>query len=460
VEALNPRDAGVRETAPASSSLKYAWYVVIVLLSCYTLSFVNRQILTLLFAPIKHDLAISDTRVGLLQGFAFAIFYALFGLPLGRIADTSSRRNLIAAGIGLWSVMTCLCAAAGSFWSLFFMRVGVGVGEATLSPAAFSLISDYFPKKLLARAISVYQMGIFIGTGIALLVGGMVVDAMIRVKTATVPLLGTIASWRLSFLAVGLPGFLFVFWLYTVREPNRRGTLRTTTGQANLSVSQVFAQAVMRWQSIVGIAVGMIVQSLCSYAYSGWAPAFFQRVHGWSASQTGSRLGIIFLIFGCTGMYVGGLLSDRWQQEGTSEAPLKVGVISAVGTGCFFVTAMLVPNAIWSLVLSAPAIFFLAMPIGCLYASVQMILPNQVRGQVSAFVMFVLNLGGISLGPLLPGLFNDYLFKDEKMIGPSVALTIGIASILQFVIFRATYAPYRRHYALMHPASSPAITTA
>jgi hypothetical protein len=124
----------------------------------------------------------------------------------------------------------------------------------------------------------------------------------------------------------------------------------------------------------------------------------------------------------------------------------------------FFVTAMLVPSAMWSLALSAPAIFFLAMPIGCLYASVQMILPNQVRGQVSAFVMFVLNLGGISLGPLLPALFNDYLFKDEKMIGPSVALTIGIASILQFVIFRATYAPYRRHYALMHPAA--AITTA
>jgi MFS family permease len=428
-------------------------------MSCYTLSFVNRQILTLLFAPIKHDLAISDTLVGLLQGFAFAIFYTLFGVPIGRIADTSNRRNLIAAGIFLWSIMTCLCAAAGSFWSLFFMRIGVGIGEASLSPAAFSLITDYIPKKRLARAISVYQMGIFIGTGIALIVGGSVVDATLRLKTVAVPILGVIASWRLSFIAVGLPGFLFVLWLYTIKEPARKGVLRAADGNApKLSLSQVYAQGLMRWQSIVGISLAMIVQSLCSYAFSSWGPAFFQRVHGWSAGHTGRSLGFIMLICGCVGMYIGGTLSDRWQQRGMAEAPLKVGVISAVGTGTLFVTAMLLPNATWSLILIAPAVLFLAMPIGCIYASVQMILPNQVRAQISAFVMLILNLGGISLGPLIPGVLNDYVFKNEKMIGPSVAITIGVAAILQFIILRATYAPYRRHYALMHPASPAAVS--
>ncbi len=453
-DVLEQQPAAAPADRPANSSLAYAWYVVIVLMSCYTLSFVNRQILTLLFAPIKHDLAISDTLVGLLQGFAFAIFYTLFGVPIGRIADTSNRRNLIAAGIFLWSIMTCLCAAAGSFWSLFFMRIGVGIGEASLSPAAFSLITDYIPKKRLARAISVYQMGIFIGTGIALIVGGSVVDATLRLKTVAVPILGVIASWRLSFIAVGLPGFLFVLWLYTIKEPARRGALRAADGNApKLSLSQVYAQGLMRWQSIVGISLAMIVQSLCSYAFSSWGPAFFQRVHGWSAGQTGRSLGFIMLICGCVGMYIGGTLSDRWQQRGMAEAPLKVGVISAVGTGILFVTAMLLPNATWSLILIAPAVLFLAMPIGCIYASVQMILPNQVRAQISAFVMLILNLGGISLGPLIPGVLNDYVFHNEKMIGPSVAITIGVAATLQFIILRATYAPYRRHYALMHPAS-------
>jgi MFS family permease len=215
---------------------------------------------------------------------------------------------------------------------------------------------------------------------------------------------------------------------------------------------------VMRWQSIVGISLAMIVQSLCSYAFSSWGPAFFQRVHGWSAGHTGRSLGFIMLICGCVGMYIGGTLSDRWQQRGMAEAPLKVGVISAVGTGTLFVTAMLLPNATWSLILIAPAVLFLAMPIGCIYASVQMILPNQVRAQISAFVMLILNLGGISLGPLIPGVLNDYVFKNEKMIGPSVAITIGVAAILQFIILRATYAPYRRHYALMHPASPAAVS--
>ena len=341
-DVLEQQPAAAPADRPANSSLAYAWYVVIVLMSCYTLSFVNRQILTLLFAPIKHDLAISDTLVGLLQGFAFAIFYTVFGVPIGRIADTSNRRNLIAAGIFLWSIMTCLCAAAGSFWSLFFMRIGVGIGEASLSPAAFSLITDYIPKKRLARAISVYQMGIFIGTGIALIVGGSVVDATLRLKTVAVPILGVIASWRLSFIAVGLPGFLFVLWLYTIKEPARRGALRAADGNApKLSLSQVYAQGLMRWQSIVGISLAMIVQSLCSYAFSSWGPAFFQRVHGWSAGQTGRSLGFIMLICGCVGMYIGGTLSDRWQQRGMAEAPLKVGVISAVGTGILFVTAML-----------------------------------------------------------------------------------------------------------------------
>src|SRR5271170_6841305 len=174
----------------AATSMRYAWYVVIVLTGLYMLSFVDRTILSLLVGSIKRDLGISDTRIGLLQGLSFALFYTVMGLPLGRLADTRSRRNLIAAGVVVWSIFTSFCSASKSFWSLFLTRIGVGVGEAGLSPAAYSLISDYFPPEKLGLALSVYSMGLFIGSGLALLVGGATVDALSHLPPVTLPLLG------------------------------------------------------------------------------------------------------------------------------------------------------------------------------------------------------------------------------------------------------------------------------
>ena len=216
----------------ARTSLRYAWYVVIVLTALYMLSFVDRTILSLLVGSIKRDLGISDTRIGLLQGLSFALFYTIMGLPLGRMADTRSRRNLIAAGVVVWSLFTSACSFAKSFWSLFFTRIGVGVGEAGLSPAAYSLISDYFPPDRLGVAISVYYMGVFLGSSLALLVGGVVVDTMARIHTVTLPLLGTIASWRVTFLIVGLPGLLCALLVYTIKEPLRLNMLRSAQGRS------------------------------------------------------------------------------------------------------------------------------------------------------------------------------------------------------------------------------------
>jgi MFS family permease len=414
---------------------------------CYTLSFVDRQILSLLVGPIKHDLRISDTQMGLLLGFAFAIFYTFAGLPIGRAVDTYGRRNLIGIGIVLWSVMTAVCSAARSYASLFLARVGVGVGEATLSPAAFSLISDYFPAEKLGLAISVYTMGIFFGSGVALAIGGTIVDSVMHMPALHVPVLGTIATWRLSFLLVGIPGLLIAMLLYTVREPLRKHMLRDASGAvAHLSVWQMLAQIGQRWQSFWGMAIGMIFQSMASYAFLSWAPTFFQRIHGWTAGQAGRALGVLVLSCGCLGMYVGGLLCDRWLRKGVAEGPLKVAVISALGAGIFLGAAMLMHDPYVALALMAPGLFFQAMPIGTVYAGVQLIFPNQIRGQVSALFMFILNLGGIGLGPLLPGLLNDHFFHNERMVGPSVTISIVFASIGMLVILPATYRFYRRDY--------------
>ncbi len=447
---MSPASAASERANRPRASLGYAWYVVIILTALYMLSFVDRTILSLLVGSIKRDLAISDTRIGLLQGLSFALFYTIMGLPLGRLADTRSRRNVIAAGVVVWSLFTGACSIAKSFWSLFFTRIGVGVGEAGLSPAAYSLISDYFPPERLGVAISVYYMGVFLGSALALLVGGMVVDTMARIHTVTLPLIGTIASWRVTFLIVGAPGLLGALVVYTIKEPLRRNMLRNAQGKtAQVSFGQALVQMGKRWQSLGGISLAMVFQSMANYALISWGPTYFLRVHGWTAGQSGRALAVILLVAGCGGMFTGGRLSDHWQRRGLNEAPMRVMVIGAIATVVLLPVGTLLSDTRWTLAFLFAGVFALALPMGISAAALQRIFPNQVRGVVSALYLFVLNIGGLSLGPLLPGVFNDYLFHDGKMIGYSLSITMGGAAVLMVITLLAAYRHYRGHYQMM-----------
>lgn len=334
--------------------------------------------------------------------------------------------------------MTAACAAAQGFWTLFLARMGVGVGEATLSPSAFSLLSDYFPRERLGTALSIFSMGVFFGSGSALIVGGLVI--------------GAVGSWRLTFLIVGLPGLLAALLVFTIKEPLRKNLL---AGKVHhLSVSEVFEQVKLRWQSVAGICLAFAFQALCNYAQQAWLPTYFVRTHGWQPKQAGLTLGVISLITGLLGAYLGGALCDRWQRQHKADAPLRVGVLATACAGIFFSLALSLANLNFQLVLLIPAFFFLAMPIGSSYASLQLILPNQVRGQIGALQVFTLNLFGLILGPFLPGFFNDYVFQNPQMVGWSLALTVGLASLISAVLFSATRRPYRIHYAQMQTAQS------
>ncbi len=435
------------------ASLRYAWYVVLILTGMYMFSFVDRQILSLLVPSIKRDLGVSDTQMGLLQGLAFALFYTFMGIPLGRIADSRNRRNLISICVVIWSIFTALCAATKSFFSLFLVRVGVGVGEAGLSPAAYSLISDYFPKQRIGAAISVFYFGLYIGMSLAMLVGGITLDALAQTPVLTLPILGAIASWRVTFLIVGLPGMLFAFLALTIREPMRRNLMLAADGKpAHAGFKEAFALMGSRWQSVLGISLGMVFQAGTTYAVSLWIPNYFLRIHNWTAGETGKVLAVILVIFGCSGMYVGGVLSDRWQKRGISDGPLRVALISAAGILLFLAPATLISDVRATVAMLAVGMFLMSFPMGTSVAALQLIFPNQVRGQVSAIFLFCINLGGQTLGPLLPGVFNDYLFHNEKMIGVSLSMTIGAASILMMATILATLRPYRRHYEMMESA--------
>jgi len=439
--------------APETASSGYAWYVAVVLMLCYTASFVDRQILSLLVGPIKQDLKISDTLVGLLQGFSFALFYAAMGLPLGRVADAANRRSLISICIAFWSLFTAACAGARSYATLFLARMGVGIGEAGLNPAAFSILSDYFSKERLGAALSVFYIGQMLGSSLALVVGGTVVQSVTSRPEATVPILGVIASWRLTFLILGLPGLVLALLALTMREPVRRSLARTAAGSTRLSLAESAAEIGRRWQSVLGISLGFAFQAACNYGFSAWVPTYFLRVHGWTIGETGRALGFLILPFGCAGLYFGGWLSERWQKGGRIDAPLRVAIPCAVGIVLILAPAMLMPSAALSLALIGVGYFFLVLPMGTSAAALQSIVPNQVRAQVGALYLFILNLGGLTLGPLLPGVFADYVFRDPKSIGAGLAITLAVFGALLFVTISATRRPYREHYQRMHPGA-------
>src|SRR5262249_32806495 len=180
--------------------------------------------------------------------------------------------------------------------------------------------------------------------------------------------------------------------------------------------------------------------------FVAWAPTFFQRVHSWIPSQAGRALSLVTLVFGCSGMLVGGTLADRWQRKGICDSPLRVALLGAIGSGVLFPLALSTSMIDLTLMLVGPALFCTTLPMGTSAAALQLIFPNQLRGFVSALYLFVLNMGGLSLGPLLPGLFTDYLFHNERMVGASLGLSIAIASLSMLVSFLATFGPYRRHY--------------
>ena len=443
----------VSET-PAKPPMGYAWYTVGVLTVCYTLSFIDRQILSLLVGPIKAEFNATDTQVGLLGGLAFSLFYTLVSLPAGRLVDRFNRRNIIVAGVFCWSLMTAACAVARGYPGLFLARMGVGVGEATLAPAAVSMISDSFPNEKLGSAMSTYGIGIYLGSGLALLLGGLVVELLTQTPTLTLPIFGEIASWRATFLVVGLPGLLVALWVFTLKEPMRKRAIMNSDGAvAQLTVAETLAVIGKRWVPVASIALGLMFQAVALYAFMLWSPGVLQRSFDWSPQQTGLVMGLVVLIGGSFGMLSGGRLSDSGLVAGRRDAALRVATYSSIAGTLVFAALMVAQgySALSTVAVFAVGVVLLAMPAGSCYAASQMVLPNQVRGQALALILFIANLGGLTMGPLLPGLLNDFVFRSESALGLSLGITLSVSTLLAAVSFGWGRREYRLHHEALNP---------
>ncbi|MGH9842831.1 MAG: spinster family MFS transporter [Blastocatellia bacterium] len=359
------------------------------------------------------------------------------------------RWTLVVIGFSLWSLMTAGCGLARNFIQMLLLRMGVGVGEATLSPAAYSLIADYFPPKRRATAISVYSMGIYIGSGLAFLLGGLVIGFASGQEGWQLPLIGATRPWQVVFFAVGLPGIALALLVYTVREPVRRGLrlVKTEDGTfkpAQAPLGEVFAYILANKGAFFCHNVGFALLTLSGYGNSAWIPTFFIRHHGWTASEIGIVYGVIYAIFGVMGVVAGGRFSDWLAERGFSDANLRVGVMAALGFLPSGIAYLLVPDATWAVILLAPTIFFKSAPWGAAAAAIQQMMPNAMRGQASSLYLFTINLIGLGLGPTAVAILTDYVFRDDQAVNYSILVVSVAAQLSGAALLWAGLKPFLR----------------
>lgn len=407
-------------TRPSSS--RYAWYVVAALSLANVSGWVDRGILGILAPSIEHDFKITDTEVSLLQGLAFGLFFAVLGLPIARFADRTNRRNIIAAGAALWSVFTTASAAATSFLMLLVMRVGVGVGEATLNAPSISLIADYFPRERLSRAMSIYSLGIFLGSGLGYYFGGVIFSLTNVQGVWHLPVLGDVHPWQATFVAVGLPGLLVALLLLTVREPARRN--RDQAGRyTSLRVLLGYVGANRRTYIAHGLGFGVF--ALVNFALAFWIPTLFVRAHHWDAGAASRVQGVLTMTIGVAGVVCGGWLGDRLVRMGRNDGPLWVGIVGAVGMLISAPAFSLMPTARSAIVALAVVNFFAAFPWGAASAAAAEMAPSTLRAQSAAVYFFVLTLISGTLGPVIVGLFNDHVFGTDGVASSLAVVSAG-----------------------------------
>lgn len=390
----NPSNAAAAGADPRLSSPKYRTYVLTMLVIVYVFNFLDRQIVTILAEPIKMDLGLNDTQIGLMTGLAFAVFYTVLGLPLARLADRANRVSIITGALVVWSGMTALCGAAQNFGQMLAARIGVGVGEAGCSPPAHSLIADYYPPEQRASALSIYALGIPIGSIFGLLAGGWIAEFW---------------GWRVAFFAVGVPGvILAVLFKLTIAEP-LRGMSEGGQGQATEQPPfGITLKTLLKNKTMMHIAMGGALTSFVGYGLGQWLPAYFIRIHEMGIAETATYFGLVLGVASAIGTVLGGNLADRLaKKDERMYAWLPAaGVLFAFP---FYVVALLLDQPYIAIAVLVVPSLLNSLWLGPAFGTIQNLAPMRMRALASAILLFILNIIGLGLGPFLVGVLSDLL---------------------------------------------------
>jgi MFS family permease len=430
------------QTADTAADAAYppqgrAWYAVGVLTVAWMLAYLDRQIISILIEPLRHDLGLSDTQASMIQGLAFSIFFVLAGLPIGRLVDRANRRNILLFGIAAWSVATIACGFATSFWQLFAARTFVGVGEACLAPATVSLLADLVRPQRRGLAMGLTVAGTSLGSAVSTLVGGLVLQAFGPSGHRTLPVIGDIAAWQLVFFIVGSPGVLVALLCTTIREPERRERARQVDGRS--FVASVRRSPATYALGYVTYACNMVI----GYSTSVWIPVILLRVHKMEPAQVGLIITSSLLFVGTPAAAAGGALGDRiaklFPRVGRPGVALLVYPVTATlligwwfsGEVYFALIAYAFCGPLLGTMINASS-----------YPALTQMAPNEMRGQMIAVYLVVANLAGLGVAPTLVALITDYVLQDPTMVRESVILVAAPAAILGFLCALAWLRPY------------------
>jgi len=429
--------------APAYPSRPYAWTVVAILIATAVVSYTDRQVLSLLVDPIRGDMGISDTQISLLLGTAFAVIYGIAGIPLGLLADRVSRRNLIFAGVSVWSLGTIACGLSHNFRELFASRIVVGLGEAALSPAAISLISDYFPPSRRGTAVGFFLSGIAMGSGVAILIGGGVLHAIELGTLAATPL-ATYAPWRMVLLVIGGPGLLWAVVILLIREPVRH------TAEDESATAGATAGGTRRatpWARVVPIYVILAAASFVDNAVGAWAPTLLIRDFGKDPAQIGVELGLLLTLGFGGGVLIGGALADRAAARGGWRSKLRVCLFS----GLLILPASLLMNSTkFSLVLAGVPLYFalsgIVTAVG--FSAILDAVPNRSRGFAMSMSFFLNVAIGAGLGPTAVAVAGAHVFAAKAGLGPPLVLTVAAGYLVALAAACAALSIFRARTAV------------
>ncbi len=421
----------------AYPSRPYAWTVVAILIATAVLSYTDRQVLSLLVDPIRGDMGISDTQISLLLGTAFAVIYGIAGIPLGFLADRISRRNLIFTGVSVWSLGTIACGLSHNFSEIFASRIVVGLGEAALSPAAISLISDYFPPARRGTAVAFFLSGIAMGSGAAILIGGGVLHAIQWGALAATPL-ATYAPWRMVLLVIGGPGLLWALAILLIREP-----VRHTEGAAAASgAADAGTWRATPWARVVPIYIVLAAASFVDNAVGAWAPTLLIRDFGKNPAQVGVELGLLLTVGFGGGVLIGGVLADRAGARGGWPRKLRVCLYSGLS---ILPVSLLMDSPIFSFVLAGVPLYFalsgIVTAVG--FSAILDAVPNRSRGLAMSMSFFLNVALGAGLGPTAVAVAGAHVFAAKAGLGPPIVLTAAAGYLIALAALCAALSIFR-----------------
>lgn len=395
---------GFGKTLTEQPSKRYRNFVLGMLVAVYIFNFLDRQIVTILAEPIKNDLGLNDTQIGLMTGLAFALFYTVLGIPIARLADRANRVSIISVALVVWSGMTALCGLAQNFAQILAARIGVGVGEAGCSPPAHSLIADYYRPEERASALSIYALGIPIGSILGLLAGGWIAEFY---------------GWRAAFFIVGLPGILLAIVVkIAIAEPLRGLSEGQSSGTpAEQPPLGETLKTILKNKTMVHIAMGGALTSFVGYGLGQWLPAYFIRLHGMGIAETATYFGLVLGVASAIGTALGGQLADRFAAR-TIRVYAWLPAAGVLIAFPFYIAAMMNGNPYIAIAILILPSLLNSLWLGPAFGTIQNLAPTRMRALASAILLFILNIIGLGLGPFLVGVMSDLLapqFGEESL---------------------------------------------